>query len=162
MHPDQPAHQEERERFPEIAERIGEDPARWLDQPLGDRGPSHTAVGGRLSAFARIRGIDYVHVAVAWIEVERQLERGPRQEIVDALKERIGWLNQQGDRDERIDLEAIEARSDPEPRTAAEYEAMPTRTPKLPEHHIWGSPTERLAERARERAATDGGEEGSE
>lgn len=91
-----------RERFPRVKEYIGEDPARYLDQELD----AH----GRELVEARIRGIDYLATVRAWIAVERSLGRGPgggpRPEVIKQLEEREAYLDAEGDRDERLDLDA--------------------------------------------------------
>lgn len=99
----------DRERFPEIERRIGEDPARWLDRDLVERGPSHTTRTNRELVLARIRGIDYLGVANAWIQVERELDRGPRDRVIETLEERRDFLIEYGDRPE-VDEEELEER----------------------------------------------------
>jgi len=85
----------ERESFPQLREDLGEDPARYLDVPMfidGNREPP------LFTAFARIRGIDRLEVANAWLAVERRLDRGPRDPVVEALEERIAYLEEAGER----------------------------------------------------------------
>lgn len=82
----------DREQFPSLEEQINEDPARWLDWPLLQRGENMRA---------RIRGIDYLRVVRAWIAVERRIDRGPREQVMDWLEEREAQLESIGDRDER-------------------------------------------------------------
>lgn len=74
-----------REQFPEVAHQIGEDPARFLDVPLVNSGVGSSDF--ELAA-ARIRGIDDIEVANAWLRVEAQLERGPRKGVVQRLNRR--------------------------------------------------------------------------
>lgn len=82
----------DREQFPSLQEDIGEDPARFLDRDL---------LSERNLALARIRGIDHLAVCRAWIAVERRIDRGPRQRILDELQDREEFLQHSGDRDER-------------------------------------------------------------
>lgn len=88
-----------REVFPEIADEIGEDPARFLDKPLA---PDYSS-GGDTTALAlakvRIDGIDKLEVVARWLEVEHQLERGPRDSIVERLEQRGRELKEHGERD---------------------------------------------------------------
>lgn len=83
----------ERERFPAVRERIGEDPARFLD---------YADPEDLLLARARIRGIDYQEVIVEWLRVERELERGPRETVIGWLQERNRHLLEHGDRDHQL------------------------------------------------------------
>jgi hypothetical protein len=84
------AQQRDRERFPDVKERIDEDPARWLDrEPLGK------------TADARIDGIDFLDVVDAWVRVEAELERGPRREVIAKLNQRKAWLEEHGERPDR-------------------------------------------------------------
>lgn len=85
----------DRERFPSLKENEGEDPARFLDQELYS---DHDA---RQLAFARIRGIDKFSVISAWKAVERALDRGPRQRVIDELNKREETLQRIGERPER-------------------------------------------------------------
>jgi len=94
-----------REQFTEIAERIGEDPARYLDSDVVERGRGHTTSTGRDLLFARIRGIDRLGVINAWIQVERALERGPREPVITLLERRRDWLLENGDSEDRPDGE---------------------------------------------------------
>ena len=91
-----PASTEQRARYPDIKDEFGEDPARWLDHPLFDR-PS-------LREMARIRAysIDDIDLARKWIEVECELDRGPRKKVVSWLNERIEALKIIGDRPDRL------------------------------------------------------------
>jgi hypothetical protein len=86
-----------RERFPGLREDIGEDPARYLDVPMF-RPPGADGSSPLSTAMARIRGIDQLAVANAWLAVERRLDRGPRERVVDALQERIEYLEGHGSR----------------------------------------------------------------
>lgn len=87
-----------REEFPEIENEIGEDPARFLDKPLA---PDYTSGGDTTPlalAKARIKGIEKLTVVARWLEVEHQLERGPRDSIVELLEKRGQDLKEHGDR----------------------------------------------------------------
>lgn len=111
-----------RETFPDVADEIGEDPARFLDvDVLADD-------GARELLLSRIRGIDRLGTINAWIIVERKLERGPRDRIVELLERRREHLLETGGRprfsgeelDERLRArrerrEAAEADQEPEP-----------------------------------------------
>jgi len=87
------------QQFPHIVERIGENPARFLDRdvlgstPSGESKPS-------LMLEARIRGIDYQLVVDAYIYVELNLDREecPRSGVLSMLKRRKEWLREHGDR----------------------------------------------------------------
>ncbi|WP_224332868.1 hypothetical protein [Haloprofundus halobius] len=92
------------ERFPHLAADIGEDPARFLDRDLVERGPRKTDTTSLRLVKARIRGIDSLAVCRAWQAVERRLDRGPRDGILELLEERDAWLVENGDRDERLEL----------------------------------------------------------
>jgi hypothetical protein len=72
--------------------------------------------------------------------------------VIEWLEDREEWLLEHGDREERLDFDAIPPREERvEPRTAEDYEQMPTPTP-IPEcSQLWGTPSERLAEKARQR-----------
>jgi hypothetical protein len=147
-----PADLSDRERFPVLRERYGYDPARFLDQPLLESGERSTAESGQMLARAVIDGIDHLEKYRAWIAVERRIERGPREAVLEWIEEREAWLEEHGDREERLDYEAIPDREERvEPRSAEEYEAMPVRTPQPDSYRLWGSPSERLAEKARRR-----------
>lgn len=81
------ASQRDRERFPEVAAEIDEDPARFLDADGIDR-----------TMHSRIQGIDFLEVADAWIQVEAALERGPRKQVIAKLNQRKAWLEEHGER----------------------------------------------------------------
>jgi len=85
--------------FPKLQQRLGEDPAKFLDRDLvGDRNAQRMVRD-------RISGIDSLEVLSVWRAVERKLathhDREPRQGVIDALDERGLWLEEHGDRDER-------------------------------------------------------------
>lgn len=96
-------------KIEEIAEQIGENPARYLDQNLVETGPSHTTSSGRPLFIARVRGIDYIGVANAWIIVERELakfrDREPRQRVIELLERRRDHLIENGERTDLSDEE---------------------------------------------------------
>lgn len=71
----------DRARYPELRERIGEDPARYLDPSIS------------LNPIPRIRGINDVGVANAWVQVARDLDVDHR--IVDAVERRRDGLIEQ-------------------------------------------------------------------
>jgi len=86
-----------RERYPSVQAEIGEDPARWLDYKLvSDQ-------DARRMARIRIKSIDQIDVARNWIEVEHELERGPRKKIISWLNERIKTLEVIGERPDRLE-----------------------------------------------------------
>lgn len=90
-----PAERSDRREFPRVVDDIGEDPARYLDAPWDER--SEMIAG-------RIRGIDTLAVARAWVAVERRLGRGdddgPREHIIERLEDRIDDLEAAGERDD--------------------------------------------------------------
>ena len=63
-----PAAKSDRETFPKLREDLGEDPARYLDVPMFAEGGGTTRLA---TAMVRIRGIDKLEVANAWLVVER-------------------------------------------------------------------------------------------
>lgn len=83
--------------YPEIEERIGENPARFLDA----RDPDGFGLDGDgdapelALAFARIDGIRSVEVCRAWLEVEVDLHDEPRSSVIAALNERKAELEAQ-------------------------------------------------------------------
>jgi hypothetical protein len=140
-------------RFPEIAARIGEDPARFLyhrGDALGTQTIGDTA--GLKLAEARIRGIDSRAVAGAWQGVARRLhEEGYLSEtalklVEERLAERIAWLEDHGDRPERIERQ--ERRAVDESVIAAKRERDPY------EDHRSSSAAAKIS-----RMRADGGEE---
>lgn len=111
-----------RERFPRLKDDIGEDPARFLDRDLFEHGQvrleerNHaewdqsrqrlvrnqdvSAPGEMIRD--RIRGIDKLAVASAWLAIERRLDRTPeggRDVVVGLLEDRIDELEAKGERD---------------------------------------------------------------
>jgi len=91
-----PASQSDRDTFPNLRDDLGEDPARFLDRPLVD--PSGVGSSPFELARARIRGIDKLAVINAWIAVEKQIDRGPRDRVLDLLQERMTELEANGGR----------------------------------------------------------------
>jgi hypothetical protein len=93
--------------YPDIEAAIDENPARFLDRDLLAATPPGES-SPKLLAEARIRGIDYVAVAEAYLHVELNLARDecPRSGIVGLLNERIQWLRDHGDRDARATYRA--------------------------------------------------------
>jgi hypothetical protein len=110
----------DRAEYPDRKQEIGEDPARWLDQDLLERTAVQQEVDptsefgeirlvedtdvstpGQL-VLSRIRGIDSKLVIRHWLEVEHDLDRGPRDTIVDALQERAETLKEIGERPDRL------------------------------------------------------------
>lgn len=116
----------DREVFPHVEERIGEDPARFLDREIlvtsslqrfkRREGRSNyvpdTATGDPLEFIAsRIRGIDRLEVIGAWQAVEYRLirtegdhwrDQGGRDKIHELLQERARNLRAIGERPERL------------------------------------------------------------
>jgi hypothetical protein len=90
----------DRERFPALKDEIGEDPARYLDVER---------VEDLQLARARIRGIDSLATLRAWKAVERNLSANGvvsehhRQQVMQWLDEREAYLEEHGDRDERVE-----------------------------------------------------------
>lgn len=80
---------EDRERFPKLAEDIGEDPARILDRPLTDDPRENLT-----TITARIQGIDDPGTLSAYLAIERRLDRGPRRSVIDLLEDRQQELDE--------------------------------------------------------------------
>lgn len=74
-----------REQFPQVAARIGEDPARFLDIELSSSG---IGTGPFALAAARIRGLETVATVDAWLHVETELDQGPRKPVIKRLNQR--------------------------------------------------------------------------
>lgn len=92
----------DREVYPHVQERIGEDPARFLDRDLD---------GDALDFVeSRIQGIDRFEVLAGWGDVERNLVRTPdgshneagRDQVIELLQNRACELEEHGDRDEKL------------------------------------------------------------
>jgi len=86
-----PGSSTDRARYPQLKDDVGEDPARFLD---------HDLVSTEWSAIveSRINGIDRLPVLRAWLAIERRLDRGPRDYVIDLLDERERFLQEHGDR----------------------------------------------------------------
>lgn len=82
-----------------LKQKLGENPARFLDHSLVERGNRHTDFTLQRLVRARIRGIDRLEVVNAWIAVERKLDRGPRDLVIKLLEERKAYLEDHGERD---------------------------------------------------------------
>lgn len=121
----------------DVRERIGEDPARFLDRNLYHHGvrrvaekdsygpheashtpvrDSHVSTPGEMVR-DRIQGIDSFHTVQVWIEVEKSLERTPdggRDEVISLLRDRIAELEEHGERpdDETLQTIAADVRED--------------------------------------------------
>lgn len=78
--------------------------ARFLDTKLVETGAKHTSMSGRDLFVARVRGIDSLGVVNAWIQVERDLDCGPRDKVMNLLERRRDYLIEHGDRDDRVDV----------------------------------------------------------
>ncbi|GGN92194.1 hypothetical protein [Haloarcula pellucida] len=98
----------ERMRCPNLAERIGEDPARWLDADLLRN------AGRKQLVFSLINGIDSLERVAAWHAVEMRLANDryadearnpldePRAAILQRLDQREEWLRLNGERPDRL------------------------------------------------------------
>jgi hypothetical protein len=114
----------DRERCPDIKADIGEDPAKFLDQPLTEYGEDHTDNTGRRMFIERVSGIDSLTVLRVWKGVERnRLERGPREAVIQVLEQRESYLERVGEREERI-AGQVPYRPRVAPRTAEDYQQM--------------------------------------
>jgi hypothetical protein len=113
----------DRESFPALRDDLGEDPAKFLDRPLVEYGEDHTDHTGRRMFEDRVSGIDSLAVIRAWKAVERRLDRGPREAVVQVLEQRESFLEREGEREERI-AGKVPYRPRVAPRTAADYQAM--------------------------------------
>lgn len=102
----------ERQEFPGIAERIGHDPAKFLDRDLVERGPNHTWQTSKHLVLALIKGLPTIGKVNGWLKVEKQLDRGPREPIVELLETRLDYLIEHGER-------TISSRAEIERRRAA-------------------------------------------
>lgn len=79
----------DRATYPEIKDKIGEDPARFLDTRDPEGFGSDIGDTPELAlAFARIRGIQSIDVLDKWFEVEQDLPQGPRRHVVSELSAR--------------------------------------------------------------------------
>lgn len=147
----------DREEFPEVAEQIGEDPARFLDKPLAPDFLSGGDTTPLALAKARIRGIDRLEVVARWLEVEHQLDRGPRESIVEKLEQRGRVLKEHGER-ELPNWSAEERRQ----CSAELFEESVAEWPDRDggeRSSTFSSVAQRQQRQREERAATDGGED---
>ena len=111
----QPANTTERMRCPKLRERLGEDPARWLDWDLLADASRKTLV------FSLIEGIDTYERLEAWRAVEKRLAndrftheaRNPLEDTRDAIMRRLDqrekWLDLHGERPDRLSFGPREA-----------------------------------------------------
>ena len=97
----------DREHYPGLYAEIGEDPAQFLDHDLLGDSRHDTPLR---TAIARIKGIDSLSVANAWLAIERRLDRGPREQIVELLEARIAHLEDVGERPDDLPSEDGPAR----------------------------------------------------
>lgn len=144
------------DRYPELVAEIGEDPTRWLDHDMlkqtlvrQEEARDDPHGGKRLvednrnnSTFgkmfkARVRGIDKLYVLRLWMEVESRLDRGPRDHVLDPLRERAQELRENGERSHYLPFGPQHDRDLP-----------PVETPELDQRS------------ADEMLATDGGRDG--
>jgi hypothetical protein len=102
-----------------IAGDLGEDPARWLDRDLVERGPAHTDRTMQRAVHARIQGIRTREIIDAWQTVEVRLDREacPRQRV-------MAWLNQR-DQELKERDEPTQRATSPAPTEAAEPDYEP-------------------------------------
>lgn len=84
---------------------IGENPARFLDRRLVEYGQDHTDHTFARMVRDRIKGIDRLAVVNAWIAVERKLDRGPRDRVIDLLEQRREFLQEHGERPDDLRTE---------------------------------------------------------
>mgnify|MGYP006280375495 FL=1 len=80
---------------PELSERYGENPARFLQEDI--HADSGAGTSGEL-IFARIRGIESISLARYWVAMERRLasinDREPRERVLHALAQRERYLKE--------------------------------------------------------------------
>lgn len=136
--------------FPEfnnIEEDIGHNPARFLDWTLVGQNVDD---GRKLLLKARIRGIDRIPVCRAYKAVERALGRGPaggpREAVIRLLDQREEYLEEVGERPERLSYG---------PRRPPEYYATETDDDRDERPR---TAAEKLSRMRSGRVATDGGE----
>lgn len=88
-----------------LKEDIGENPARFLDHRLVERGEDHTDYTLARMVRDRITGIDRIEVVRAWKAVERRLDRGPRDAVLQLLDQREQFLQEHGERPDDLRTE---------------------------------------------------------
>ncbi|WP_436924936.1 hypothetical protein [Halosimplex amylolyticum] len=142
--------------FDNIEADIGHNPARYLDwdflaESYGDR---DIKSGRKLLLKARIRGIDRIEVVRAYKAVERAIGRGPaggpREAVMRLLDQREQFLQEAGERPERLSYG---------PRRPPESYATET-DDERDEQPLTAA--EKLSRMRSGRVATDGGERDGE
>jgi hypothetical protein len=88
-----------RATFPTLRDKIDEDPARFLDHDIFG-----TPCGMGRMMRARIQGIDDLETIRAWRAVERKINRGPRERVLEWLDDREEELEEIGERPDRLKL----------------------------------------------------------
>lgn len=84
---------------------IGENPARFLDHKIVEYGADHTDHSLARMVRDRIQGIDRIEVVRAWKAVERRLDRGPRDAVMELLNDREQFLQEHGERPDNLRTE---------------------------------------------------------
>lgn len=91
---------DDEETAPDHIERatdeLGFDPRRFFDEPLLSTQQGAIDPVERMASI--IRGIDKKRRVAALITVERRLDRGPRDEVLSMLRERMAYLDEHGER----------------------------------------------------------------
>jgi len=147
-----------------LKDDIGENPARFLDHSVVEHGEGHTDHTLARMVLDRIGGIDRLEVVRAWKDVERRLDRGPRDAVINLLDQREEVLQEHGERpdlrnaslDERPDRYQPHRRDLPPADVTVEKadgEVVPySRRPT-------GASVGRAFESSTSEVATDGGED---
>lgn len=136
----QTASQRDRLRLPELREEIGEDPAQYLDRPMFRNGPVDIPLR---TAIARIQGMERIDVVNAWLMVERRLDRGPRDKIVELLEDRRDYLEEHGERPR--DIPALDGPPRYTPREVRDVESVDVTWPDREDGDRSGSATSKLS-----------------
>ncbi|WP_135807340.1 hypothetical protein [Halorussus marinus] len=97
---------EEDEEIPHIdraVDQLGFDPRRFFDEPLlaGD----DTAMDPVERMRGIIRGLDDKQSVASLLSVEKTLERGPRDEVIEMLQDRMAFLREHGERPDNLRTE---------------------------------------------------------
>jgi hypothetical protein len=92
----------DRARYPDVRERIGEDPAQYLDKPLFETSYDGDCSVAGWTIKVRIQSIDSFAVLGAWKGIERNLDRGPRDRVMEMLNDRAQELEAIGERPDRL------------------------------------------------------------
>lgn len=99
----------DRPEYPEVADRVGTDPARFLAVRGDAVGSRHETGGdGLLLARARIKGIDDFVTIAGWRQVATDLnDRGvlgdaAYEDVVGRLDDRADWLREHDEREARM------------------------------------------------------------